>query len=91
MPENSIPIAQLRNLGPKTAAKLSEIGIATRGDLEERGVVLAFLQIEGLYPRWAHIIFLWAMWGALNDCDWREISPETKAQLRAALESPTEL
>lgn len=86
MPSCSVKIENLRNLGPKSAARLREIGIETRDDLEKRGVILAFLEVEAIYPRWSNLAFLWAMWGALHDCDWRELSEETKTKLRAALE-----
>jgi DNA transformation protein and related proteins len=83
-------LQSLRNLGPACARWLLEIGVQSRADLETMGALEAFCRIEERHPRKVNIVLLWALWGALNDVDWRDITPETKAQLKAELASDAE-
>ena len=74
----------LRNLGPRSAAMLASIGIATVGELRAMGAVAAFrrLRFEGARPS---LILLWAMEAGLQDRDWRSLSPDEKRALTDAL------
>ncbi len=72
---------QLRNVGPKLAAKLIEAGIDSPEKLREIGAKKAF---EKMYPAGDaygdfNAAYLFALEGAIRDCDWLEI-PETIKQ-----------
>lgn len=75
-------LARLKNLGPESARWLAEMGVTTRADLERLGPVGAYevLRAEGYN---ASLNLVYAIWGALNDTDWRRIPPEVKARLQA--------
>ena len=45
------PVKRLANLGPRSAAMLNEIGIATVEELRAIGVVKAYARIKFLHPR----------------------------------------
>ncbi len=81
------PIERLRNLGPKSARLLKEIGVETESDLRNLGVVPAYRRAKQLEPRTVSLNLLWAMQGGLMDMDWREIPPEIKNQLRNEFEA----
>ena len=78
-------LAQLPNLGPKSAEMLADAGITTREELEACGVVKAFVAVEqhGHSPS---LNLLWAMEGALTDTPWELIEPDLKEQLKEELE-----
>lgn len=77
-------IASLRNLGGKSEIWLNEIGVYTREDLEKLGSleIYRILRQRG-YP--ASLNLVYAIEGALADIDWRELSPNLKAELRTAI------
>jgi hypothetical protein len=82
--ELEIPIENLRNLGPTSAAWLREVNVHTRADLQRLGPVLAFRLVRQRQPN-ASLNLLWALAAALDDRDWRELSNGEKAKLRAEL------
>jgi DNA transformation protein and related proteins len=75
------PVGDLRNLGPSSSAWLNEVGIFTKGQLEEIGPAEAYLRVceAGLNPT---INFLWALAGAIFDVDWTEIPKDMKDRLK---------
>ncbi|MAT70569.1 MAG: hypothetical protein CMJ58_13710 [Planctomycetaceae bacterium] len=75
---------KLRNIGPVSAAWLAAVGVASREDLQRLGPVVAFARVRRVQPR-ASLNLLWALEAALADCDWRELTPETKSRLRDEL------
>lgn len=76
-----LPLAASRNLGQKSAEQLALVGILTLEDLKREGVVETYVQLKEMNPR-TSLVFLWALFGALEDCDFREVPPEVKAYLR---------
>lgn len=83
--EMDIPVENLRNLGPTSAAWLREVGIHTKSELVRLGPVLAFRLVKQRQPN-TSLNLLWAMAAALTDRDWRELSEEEKASLRLEIE-----
>ena len=79
------PIANLRNLGPASAAWLRDAGILTIGELRRLGAALAYRLVQQRRPR-ASKNLLWAMAAGLQDRDWRELSDKEKADLLAEIE-----
>lgn len=78
--------ADLRNIGPKSAAWLRQVGLRTRDDLDQAGVVGAFLKIKraGFKPS---MNLLYALEGALLGCHWQEVPTERREQLVAEAEA----
>ena len=73
-------IAQLPNLGPKSATILEKISIYTEEDLQNIGAVEAFLRLRavGIQPS---LNLLYAMEGALIGQKWNELDQDLKMEL----------
>ena len=71
---------KLRNIGPKSAAWLRQVGLRTRADLAEVGAVDAFMRVKraGFKPS---LNLLYALEGALLDCHWQEVPDERRTTL----------
>jgi DNA transformation protein and related proteins len=75
-----VPIDNLPNLGPTSAAWLRDAGVRTIGDLERIGPAAAYLRVLERQPR-ATLNLLWALAAGLLGHDWRELSEEQKSML----------
>jgi hypothetical protein len=77
---------KIRNVGPKSAAWLRQIGVRSTEDLARVGPVDAFLKVKraGFRPS---LNLLYSMAGALADCHWADLPEERKQELLAALEA----
>ena len=77
---------KIRNVGPKSAAWLRQVGVRTLEDLERVGPVEAFLKVKraGFRPS---LNLLYSMAGALADCHWADLPDDQKQELLAAFES----
>ncbi len=71
---------KLRNIGPKSAAWLRQVGLKTAEDLAAAGPVDAFMRVKraGFKPS---LNLLYALEGALLDCHWQEVPEERRQQL----------
>jgi DNA transformation protein len=71
---------KLRNIGPKSAAWLRQVGLRTREDLTEVGAVDAFMRVKraGFKPS---LNLLYALEGALRDCHWQEVPEDRRTVL----------
>jgi hypothetical protein len=78
--------SKIRNVGPKSAAWLRQIGVRTTEDLSRVGPVEAFLKVKraGFRPS---LNLLYAMAGALADCHWADLPEERKQELLSGLEA----
>jgi len=78
--------SKIRNVGPKSAAWLRQIGVRTTEDLTRVGPVEAFLKVKraGFRPS---LNLLYAMAGAMADCHWADLPEERKQELLSALEA----
>lgn len=78
-------LANLPNLGPKSAEMLNAAGFQNPTQLEQAGAVPAFLAVKhaGFRPS---LNLLWAIAGALNDIHWRQLPTELKQELLAELD-----
>lgn len=83
------PSEKIRNVGPKSAAWLRQIGIRTEEDLRKFGAVEAYRRVKlaGFKPT---LNLLYSMAGAEDDCHWTQLSEERKASLVLASDSITE-
>ncbi|MEI2456763.1 MULTISPECIES: TfoX/Sxy family protein [Lysobacter] len=82
--------AKMRNIGPKSAAWLRQVGLRTHEDLASVGTVEAFMRVKraGFKPT---LNLLYAIEGALLDCHWQEISEERRQELILAADAATAL
>ncbi|MDR6991063.1 TfoX/Sxy family protein [Luteimonas sp. 3794] len=81
---------KLRNIGPKSAAWLRQVGLRTREDLEAAGAVDAFVKVRraGFKPS---LNLLYSLEGALLDCHWQDVPETRRVQLVEAAEAATAL
>jgi hypothetical protein len=77
---------RLRNIGPKSAAWLRQVGLRTLDDLAATGPVEAYMRVRraGFRPG---LNLLYAIEGALNDTHWQEVPEARRAELVAAAEA----
>lgn len=77
---------KMRNIGPKSAAWLRQVGLRTREDLEAAGALDAFMRVKraGFKPS---LNLLYALEGALKDCHWQEVSEQRRNELVAGAEA----
>ncbi|HET6395214.1 MAG TPA: TfoX/Sxy family protein [Pseudoxanthomonas sp.] len=78
--------AGLRNIGPKSAAWLRQVGLRTAEDLAAAGPVQAFLKVRraGFKPS---LNLLYALEGALAGSHWHDVPEPRRRQLLAELEA----
>ncbi|HEX2595231.1 MAG TPA: TfoX/Sxy family protein [Luteimonas sp.] len=77
--------AKLRNVGPKSAAWLRQVGLRTREELAAVGAVDAFMRVKraGFKPS---LNLLYALEGALLDCHWQDVPEARRSELVAQAE-----
>lgn len=70
----------LRNIGPEMAAKLVAAGIDSPEKLRRLGAKKAFLKLHetGQFCGRYNAAYLYALEGAIRDCDWRAIPERLK-------------
>ena len=78
---------RLKNIGPRSAAWLADIGIGTLDDLERVGPIEAWRPAKRAYPDRVSVTLLYALQGALLDLPWNELPEEIKRQLADAARS----
>lgn len=77
-------VGRLRNLGPRSAAWLGQVGIKSRADLERFGSIGAFLAVRDSGQR-TTLNLLYALEGALLDEPWQDLPGPLKQRLRDAV------
>ena len=85
MDEDRLPVAGLRNLGPKSALLLAQADVRTIAELRLLGAVKAYRRAKDLAPRSVSLNLLWAIAAGLEDRDWRQLTPQEKASLLAQI------
>jgi DNA transformation protein len=75
---------KLRNIGPKLAAKLVETGIDSPEKLRRIGAKKAFekMYADGDSYGDFNAAYLYALEGAIRDCDWLEIPQKIKQEYK---------
>jgi TfoX-like protein len=84
------PPIKMRNIGPKSAAWLRQVGLRTQEDIAAAGAVDAFMRVKraGFRPS---LNLLYALEGALADCHWQEVPEERRQWLVAEYEAAAAL
>jgi len=77
-------LSDLMNLGPATARRLIEAGIADEAALRRVGAAAAYRRVKHLFPRETTLVCLYALSGALAGVHWNRLDPALKGRLRAA-------
>jgi hypothetical protein len=77
---------KLRNIGPKSAAWLRQVGLRSLDDIAAAGTVDAFMKVRraGFKPS---LNLLYALEGALHDCHWQEVPEARRSELVQAAEA----
>lgn len=77
---------KLRNIGPKSAAWLRQVGLRTEDDLRGIGALEAFMRVKraGFKPS---LNLLYALEGALMDCHWQDVPAERRSELLVAADA----
>ena len=80
-----IPL-KLRNIGPKSAAWLRQVGLRTEDELRAIGALEAFMRVKraGFKPS---LNLLYALEGALLDCHWQDVPSERRSELLIAADA----
>ncbi len=75
---------QLRNIGSTVAQKLINAGIENPEQLKKLGAKEAYIRIlrSGGFCGKFHAAYLYALEGAITNCDWRKIPESKKANLK---------
>jgi len=71
---------KIRNVGPKSAAWLRQVGIKTDDEVRAIGALEAFMKVKraGFKPS---LNLLYALEGAVLDCHWTALTTERKSEL----------
>lgn len=77
---------KIRNVGPKSAAWLRQVGVRSIEDLRDTGVVATFMKVRraGFRPS---LNLLYAMEGALLDCHWQDVPEERRSELLLSVDA----
>jgi DNA transformation protein and related proteins len=81
---------KMRNIGPKSAAWLRQVGLRSLDDLAAVGTVDAFMRVKraGFKPG---LNLLYAIEGALLDCHWQDVPEDRRQELILAADAATAL
>ncbi len=76
---------QLKNIGPKLAAKMIEAGIDTPEKLRKLGAKKAYREMYENGDKYGdfNAAYLYALEGAVRDCDWSDIPSAVKEEYKA--------
>lgn len=79
-------LPKLRNIGPKSAAQLRQVGVRTLDDLRALGSLAAFVKLKraGFKPG---LNLLYSMEGALLDCHWQQLPEARRSELVIAADA----
>jgi DNA transformation protein and related proteins len=81
--QKSSRISDLKNLGPKTEAHFTNIGITTALQFKKLGWKKTMEKLVNSNPKLRHSVYAYALIGALQNTDWNRISNEDKQAARA--------
>lgn len=81
---------KVRNIGPKSAAWLRQVGVHSAAQLAELGAVGTFIKIKraGFKPS---LNLLYALEGALLDCHWQDVPGPRRSELILAADAASAL
>lgn len=81
----------LPGLGPKSLAVLKQIGVESREQLVALGAIEAYRRVQGLHSNFKPSLnLLYALVGAIERRDWREVAKQEKLRLLTELDAAEE-
>ena len=86
---NGRKISEMKNLGPACELDLNAVGIRTAGQLIELGAEEAFIRMmigrkkNGRSTKCCNAAYLYALYGAIHDVDWREVPEAKKSEFKS--------
>lgn len=72
---------KIRNVGPKSAAWLRQVGIRTEDEVKSAGAIEVFFKVKKAGFK-ASLNLLYALEGAVMGCHWTEVSNERRSELQ---------
>lgn len=78
-------LSQLSGLGPVSVKILVDIGITTAAQLHKADLYKLYAKIKASHPR-TSINLLYAMMGAVDDQDWRQVAKDRRTEVLMQLE-----
>lgn len=81
-------ISDMRNLGPACERDLNAAGVHTAAELKQLGAEGAFIKVlagrlkQGRSAKCCNAAYLYALYGAIHDIDWRELPEKKKAEFK---------
>lgn len=89
MSADETPIEKVKNVGPKTAVWLHDIGIHTAADLHALGAVEVYKRLRASRPD-VTLNALWALQAAMMDISYTQLPLEIKDELLTQLKDESE-
>ncbi len=86
-------VSEMRNLGPAVEKDLAAAGIFTAHQVIKLGPEKTFLKMLdgrlklGRSAKCCNALYLYSIYGAIMDCDWREVPSERKEYFKAFTET----
>ena len=80
------PVASLRGLGPQSAALLASVGIHTAAQLRAQDPFAVYARLKRVAGAGVSLNMLYALIGAVEDRDWRDIARERKTEILLRLD-----
>jgi hypothetical protein len=77
---------KIRNVGPKSAAWLRQVGVRSNEDVRRLGAVEVYLRVRRAGFK-STLNLLYALGGAEDDCHWQDLSEERRRALVMAVEA----
>ena len=78
-------LAELKNVGAKSAAWMIEIGVDTPERLAELGAVETYRRMKAAHPREVSLCAVWALQGAIDGIASHHLHPDIKQALKDAV------
>lgn len=81
-------ISEMRNLGPAVEKDLAAVGIKTAQQVIDLGAEDTFVKMLlgrkkiGRSAKCCNALYLYAIYGAIHDIDWRELPEKLKAEFK---------
>jgi DNA transformation protein and related proteins len=83
--DSGAALAELRGLGPVSTQMLTSVGITTAKQLRKADLYALYARIKAQHPS-ASINLLYAMMGAAEDRDWRDIAKDRRTEVLIRLD-----
>lgn len=80
-----VKASPLRGLGPRSLEQLAALGITSAAELQTQDAFALYARIKARWPG-ASLNLLYALIGAQEDLDWREVARERRTDILLRLD-----